>query len=39
MDEIKSQKFQEEERLKSIVNKSEEHLFNIFKERYEIALE
>jgi DNA repair exonuclease SbcCD ATPase subunit len=39
MDEIKSQKFQEEERLKSIVNKSEEQLFNIFKERYEIALE
>src|SRR6476646_9801125 len=39
MDEIKNQKFQEEERLKNIVNKSEEQLFNIFKERYEIALE
>jgi hypothetical protein len=39
MDEIKKQKFQEEERLKDIVDKSEEQLFNIFKKRYKIALE
>jgi hypothetical protein len=39
IDEIKRQKFQEEERLKNILDKSKEQLFKIFKERYEIALE